>query len=142
MALTVYLDASVIVPLFMRDALTDRARQYLRNARPALLVSDLGAAEFSSAVARKVRMGELSTDEAQAAFSTFDIWIASETGRAQISPDDAPMAERFIRRLDLTLRAPDAMHIAMALRLGATLATFDKAMEDSARALGCPLADA
>ncbi len=106
-----------------------------------MVVSDLAAAEVSSAVARKVRMGQLSMDEGRAVFATFDAWVASETDRAQLSPNDVPVADGFIRRLDLTLRAPDAMHIAMALRLGATLATFDKAMEESARALGCALAE-
>jgi predicted nucleic acid-binding protein len=142
LALRVYLDASVVVPLFTRDASTDRARQYLRTARPALVLSDFGAAEFASAVARKVRAGDLSADDGQAAFATFDAWVAGEVGRAQTSPTDIAAAESFIRRLDLTLRAPDAIHIAMAIRLGATLATFDRAMEASARTLGCAVADA
>jgi predicted nucleic acid-binding protein len=41
-----------------------------------------------------------------------------------------------IRRLDLNLRAPDAINLAIALRLGAALATFDRRMTENARTLG------
>ena len=49
-------------------------------------------------------------------------------------------AEGFLRRLDLTLRTPDAVHVALARRIGASLASFDKKMAASARALGADLA--
>jgi predicted nucleic acid-binding protein len=139
---TVYVDASVLVPLFTTDALSQRADRYFDEALPAILLSDFACAEFASAVARKARTAVMSTDEARTAFSAFDTWTSQQATRVQVSSADIALADSFIRRLDLTLRAPDAMHIAMALRLGATLATFDKAMEDSARALGCALADA
>lgn len=45
-------------------------------------------------------------------------------------------AEAFLRRLDLTLRAPNALHIAMAQRTGAALVTFDERMAGCARVLG------
>jgi predicted nucleic acid-binding protein len=45
-------------------------------------------------------------------------------------------AEGLVRRLDLTLRTPDALHIAIARRAGAALVTFDKAMATVAGALG------
>lgn len=138
--MTVYLDASVLVPLFSTDALSERADRYFDGELPAVYVSDFAAAEFASAVARKVRTLALSVEQARAAFTEFDVWVLTEVTRVQVSPADISVADTFIRRLDLTLRAPDAMHIAMALRLGVTLATFDKAMEESARALGCPLA--
>ena len=55
---------------------------------------------------------------------------------------DVTAAASFIRRLDLTLRMADAINIAMAQRIGATLATFDVKMRDSARAIGVPVAAA
>lgn len=139
--MSVCLDASVIVPLFTRDAFTDRARFYLRSVRPALTVSDFASAEFASAVARKVRIEHLSHEESRAAFATFDVWMTSEVVRAQTLPADISTAESFIRRLDLNLRAPDAIHIAIALRLDADLATFDERMADCARLLGCRVVD-
>jgi predicted nucleic acid-binding protein len=47
-----------------------------------------------------------------------------------------------IRQLDLPLLAPDALHIAMAKRAGAVLATFDTKMAASAKNLGLDLAGA
>jgi uncharacterized protein len=48
---------------------------------------------------------------------------------------DIASAASFIRRLDLNLRAPDAINIAIADRIGAALATFDDRMAAAARAL-------
>jgi predicted nucleic acid-binding protein len=47
-----------------------------------------------------------------------------------------PRRQVMLRRLDLNLRTPDAIHIAIAQRLGAELATFDVRMAESAEALG------
>ncbi len=46
----------------------------------------------------------------------------------------------FIRRFDLALRTPDALHIAAAGRLSAKLATFDVKMAAAATALGLEIA--
>jgi predicted nucleic acid-binding protein len=51
-------------------------------------------------------------------------------------------AEAFLRRLDLNLRTPDALNIAIAQRVGALLVSFDEKMAASARALGTPTEDA
>jgi uncharacterized protein len=45
-----------------------------------------------------------------------------------------------LRRLDLTLRTSDALHIAIAQRVNATQVTFDRSMARSARALGIAVA--
>jgi predicted nucleic acid-binding protein len=42
----------------------------------------------------------------------------------------------LVRRVDLGLRAPDAINIAIAQRCGAHLLTFDAKMARSARTLG------
>jgi predicted nucleic acid-binding protein len=72
-------------------------------------------------------------------FVVFDTWTAGETERVQTTSGDIARAAAFIRRLDLTLRAPDAIHIAIAQRVGADLLTFDTPMAKSARALGSSL---
>ncbi len=60
--------------------------------------------------------------------------------RVEISAGDVAVATAFLRRLDLPLRTPDALHIAIAGRIGATLVTFDQRMAISARALGMAVA--
>lgn len=138
--MSIYLDASILVALFTNDALSERADAFLRNAAPVtVLVSDFAGAEFASAIARRVRMGELSADEARIAFANFDAWNARAATRAETAPADMAAAAAFLRRLDLTLRTPDALNIAIAQRLGAALATFDIKMAASAAALGVEL---
>lgn len=138
----VYLDASVLVSLFINDLLTTRARTYLRDHQPLVAVSDFARAEFASACARRVRTGEITADEARAAFFTFDAWTARVAQSIETSATDVAIAEAFLRRLDLTLRTPDALNIAIAQRVGAMLATFDQKMAASAQALGTALAPA
>jgi predicted nucleic acid-binding protein len=57
-----------------------------------------------------------------------------------MTPGDLAAATMFLRRLDPPLRTPDAVHIAIAQRLGTTLVTFDRQMAASARALGTAVA--
>lgn len=133
--MTLYLDASVLVALFTADALTARADTYLRAHRPIVVVSDFAAAELASAIARRVRMGEIADGEARSVFTTFDAWLAKVAGRADTMAGDVAVAAAYLRRLDLTLRTPDALHIAIAQRIGAGLLTFDEKMAASARAL-------
>jgi len=114
----------------------------MKNAGSSLIVSDFAGAEFASVVARMVRTKELKKTEARALFSKFDNWKLTSAKQMYLEPADVAAAETFLRRLDLTLRAPDALHIAMAKRAGAVLATFDTKMAASAKNLGLDLAGA
>jgi hypothetical protein len=59
----------------------------------------------------------------------------------ETAPSDIATAG-FIRRLDLTLRAPDAINIAIAWRVGVALATFDAGMASCGATLGVTVAAA
>lgn len=138
----VYLDASVIVALLTQDLFTDRAKAFLGLGSPALIISDYAAAEFASVIARRVRTQALTIAEARTAFSNLDVWSARAAQRVETIAADIAAAAGFIRRLDLTLRTPDAVNIAIAQRTGAILATFDIRMAESAGALGLAVAPA
>ena len=134
--MSLYLDASLLVAIFIEDALSANADALLASNTRALLVSDFAAAEFASALARLVRMGELSAEAAHAAFANFDAWTARLSPRLRTEASDVIDAEGFLRRLDLTLRTADALNIAIVRRHGLTLATFDRRMAAVATALG------
>lgn len=136
--MSVYLDASVLVPLFVEDVFTARADAFLRKLSEQVIVSDFAAAEFASSVARKVRMHRLDPSDARTAFAAFDAWATDGASHAETGTADLAAATTFLRRLDLTLRAPDAINIAVSVRLAAPLATFDVAMRDAAERLGAP----
>ena len=134
-----YLDASILVALFTDDALTERAEAYLGGS-PEVVVSDYCGAQFASAVARKVRTRAVPASKVAAVFAAFDEWTERASGRATTEAGDVSVAVTYLRRLDTTLRTHDAIHIAIAQRVGAALATFDERMAASARALGVEVA--
>ncbi len=86
--------------------------------------------------ARRVRMGELAPGAAREAFADLDGWLLGGVQRVEMTSADVHAAGGFIRRLDLNLRTPDALHIALSSRCGASLATFDTRMLENARVLG------
>ena len=133
------LDASVIVALFVADAQTERAERFLATQHPTLVVSDFAEAEFVSAVGGHVRIGRLDLARARSALTAFDGW-ASRTARVETRAADVAAASAMLRRLDLVLRTPDALNIAIAHRIGAALATFDRKMAACAETIGVPVA--
>ena len=77
------------------------------------------------------------------AFAVFDQFTARKAAqRVETCSADMKVAEGFLRGLNLPLRAPDALNIAIAQRIGASLLTFDVKMAASARALGLDVAAA
>jgi len=138
-AVSVYLDVNVIVPLFAIDPLNERVEKALRGLHEDLIVSNFSAAKFSAEIARRVRTRDLRAGEAQAAFSNFDTWCARHTRLVEIDSSDIAGATGLMRRLDLSLRTPDALHIAMVQRAGCRLLTFDRTMATVARTLGVEL---
>ena len=131
--MSLYLDASVLVTLFVIDPSSARAEAFLSAHPEIVVVSDFGVAEFSSAVGRRVRTRDLTREDGQLAFSNLDTW-------EEITTADIDAANRILRRLDINLRTPDAIHIAISRRLDATLVTFDRSMAAGARALGIAVA--
>lgn len=134
--MTIYLDNSVVVPLLLPDALAERAEAFLFSRPTGLIVSDFISAEFASVVGIRLRSGKLTVRDARAALTNFDLWSGQRTLGAETTTSDIRAAESMLRRLDLTLRAPDAINLAIAQRMGANLATFDTKMAASANKLG------
>jgi predicted nucleic acid-binding protein len=62
--------------------------------------------------------------------------MAAHATITETQGEDFSAATVFLRRFDLGLRTPDALHIAIAARLGAKLVTFDVKMAAAAAALG------
>jgi predicted nucleic acid-binding protein len=139
-AVSHYLDASLLVALLTIEPFSERADGFVRDHPIDLVVSDFAAAEFASAIARRVRMREVTLDQARMDLTDFDRWAARSAEPLEITAADVVLASAFLRRLDLVLRTPDAIHIAMAQRIAATLVTFDRQMIASARALGMAVA--
>jgi predicted nucleic acid-binding protein len=130
-----YLDTNAIIGLLTADPLSARVGAVLRRGAEPLIISDFAAAEFSAVVGRKARTGVITRQHALDALAALDQWRV-RISRIELEAGDIARADVFLRRLDLPLQAPDAIHIAMAQRLNATLVTFDRQMASAARVLG------
>lgn len=133
--MSVYLDTSVIVSFFANDGFREPAERAFASLTAPAFVSDLTALEVSSAFSQLVRMQKILLADAHAAIADFDTWRATQHGPVIVSADFMA-AQTFLRRFDLNLRGPDALHIAAAQRIAAPLLTFDEAMAGCARRLG------
>ena len=100
------------------------------------MVSDFAAAEVASALSRLVRMDRLTMTEAKERLADFDDWRAGATERADMDAHDCRLANSYVRRFELKLRAPDALHAAICRRLGLRLVTLDRRLAAAARELG------
>lgn len=131
--MTFYLDTSVLVSAFVEDDHSDRAAAFLvRNAN--VVVSRWAQAEFSSALAFRSRAGSLADEDRRAIETTFDDW-ADLQARCPLDEADVSRCRRLIRER-VRLRTPDALHLAMVLRHGFRLATFDRDLAYAAEVQG------
>jgi len=131
-----YLDASILTATLVEQPATSAVRAYLIGTVQELLVSDFAAAEVASALSRLVRMRRLTADDASARLNDFEIWRAEASSLTDVHGADARLAYAYVRRFDLRLRAPHALHLAMARRLDATLVTLDRRLANAAEQLG------
>lgn len=134
------LDASALVSLFVLDVHSPTIRGHLRAERPGVGVSDFAVAEFAAVVARRVRAGGCTLDQAGRLLSVQDRWTGENAEALDVEPVDVRAATALVRRFDLGLRAPDAPHLATCQRPQLRLLTFDQGQAAAAGRLGLPLA--
>ncbi|NER07231.1 MAG: type II toxin-antitoxin system VapC family toxin, partial [Okeania sp. SIO3C4] len=130
------LDTSVVVPLYCLEALTNTVEELLVN-EPELGLSDLARVEFSSAIARRVRMGEISRQSARDIIEQFQAHIDAELyALIEVESIHYRIAREWIGGLETSLRTLDALHLAIAYCRDITLVTADAGLANSAGALG------
>jgi predicted nucleic acid-binding protein len=133
--MSIYLDTSVLIPTLVKEAASDAVEASLTRGQERL-ISDFAAVEVASVLSRFVRTGQLHAAEAVARLADFETWRAATSLPADLRAADARLAYAYVRRFELMLRAPDALHLAIANRLEATLVTLDRRMERAAQELG------
>lgn len=134
--MTAYLDASVLIPTVVSEPATAAVDAFMDSCRTSLIISEFAAAEVASALSRLVRTGRLQSRNAQDCLSDFDAWRSASTQGIDVLSADVSLAHVYVRRFDLMLRTPDALHAAICRRADLTLVTLDKRLAAAARALG------
>ena len=136
----ILLDASALVSLFVTDGNSDAVHAYLSAAKPVIGVNDFAAAEFASAVSLRLRSRQIALPEATELLAVFDEWVPGNAKSIPLEAADLRAAAAMVRRFELGLRAPDAVHLALCQRLSIPLLTYDIRQSKAARALGIKLA--
>ena len=134
--MSAYLDASVIIPSLVKEPGSSAVDAFMSEVDEELVVSEFAAAEVASALSRLVRTGLIALEEAGPRLADFDAWRASSTDDMDLRAADARMANVIVRRFDLGLRAPDALHAAMCHRGDHLLVTLDRRLASAAPELG------
>ncbi len=133
--MSIYLDASAILPTLVAEPASGAVDAFLNGYQGPLVVSEFAAAEVASALSRLARTGRLTPSDAAARLADFDAWRGALQD-VDVTPADVRLAHVFVRRFDLMLRAPDALHAAICRREGMQLVTCDTRLAAAAEELG------
>lgn len=132
-----YFDTSAVLPYYREEAHSAQIQALLSAQTEPVLISHLTEVEFASALARWVRMGELTERQANRVEAA---WYEDvEEGRfllQPIAPGHFERARHWLLSRKTVLRTLDALHLATAAAHEAELVSLDTAMIDAAEFLG------
>ncbi|MBD2182685.1 type II toxin-antitoxin system VapC family toxin [Planktothrix sp. FACHB-1355] len=130
----IYLDTSVIVLFYLPEALSIAILELLAiEEQPAL--SQL--VEMFSALSRRVRMREISQEQAREIAEQFQIHLdGGFYTRIPLEPIHYQQAREWIARFDTALRTLDAIHLAIAAANDLRLVTADETLAEAGNVFG------
>ncbi len=133
----IYLDTSAIVPYYLPEKLSDFVEQLLQKQEDKPIISQLVEVELFSALSRRVRMGEVSQNDARRITELFENHLNEGLYRPVLLENQHYcLARDWISRFDLPLRTLDALHLAVCSINNVSLVTADDKLAQSATILG------
>jgi predicted nucleic acid-binding protein len=137
----IYLDTSFVAPLILHEATSARVERFVaRLPAGEPTVSHWTRVEFSSLLAREVRMGGLPRQAALDAEVEFDSVVAESFVVLVPAVADFDLAKKYLTNHATGLGAGDALHLAIAANRGASaIYSLDKTLVKAGRTLGLPV---
>jgi predicted nucleic acid-binding protein len=136
-----YFDTSFLVPLILPEATSDSIAAFVGGlSTEEFAVSHWTMVEFSSLIAREVRMGGLDVQTATRADARFESMVNESFSVLLPNADDFGLAKRYLGRFETGLRAGDALHLAIANNHRAeVIYTLDRTLLDAGKILNLPV---
>ena len=132
----IYLDTSVLGAIFFREpGAADLVARFESQRKESLMISAWTLTEMASIGGIKQRTGAIDTETRQQALANFQRFASMRLGMTEIEPADFRTAAVLIES-PADLRAGDALHLAVARRLGARIASLDHRLCAAAEVLG------
>jgi len=136
----VYCDTSVLVALLTSEPATPAVKRWFAGLDSSLLSADWSIAEFHSAIAIKIRTGQLSEAQAATTLELFEQLGAGGLRWLPVSRAAFHAAASLVDEYRWNLRGGDALHLAVAQELGIKrFATLDGNQRANAERLGLVL---
>lgn len=137
--MTTYLDTSLLVAALVPESASNRVHRWL-EAQDAgtLAISGWTITEFASALAIKVRIGDLTLEQRADAQAAWTILRTASLTTLLVNELHFVVAAAYVDRPDLGLRSGDALHLAVASANGCSIATLDALQAKAAPACGVP----
>ena len=132
----VYVDTSVLVPLFLNERYSVAITNWYARERGELVAAACCVPEFASALGIKQRTGAIGLQQAQSAWARFKRMVAADVRLLPVEPASFHRAAELVLHSASGLRASDALHLACAETAGARhIATLDDVLSRIARRL-------
>lgn len=132
----VYVDTSVLVPLFLNEPDSVAVATWYAREKSELVAAGWCVPEFASALGIKQRTGAIDKQQAQGAWARFERMVAADLRLLPVEPASFHRAAELVLDAASGLRAGDALHLACAETVGAKrMATLDEVLSRHARRL-------
>ncbi|MGA2792541.1 MAG: type II toxin-antitoxin system VapC family toxin [Roseiarcus sp.] len=136
-----YFDTSFVAPLILDEPTSTEVERFIAGL-PAgeLAISHWTRVEFSSLLAREVRMGGLKSQAAGKADAQFEAIVQESFAVFLPSAGDFDLAKKYLGTHGTGLWAGDALHLAIAsARRAEAIYSLDKTLLKAGKVLGLPV---
>jgi len=132
----VYVDTSVLVPLFLNEPHSVAAAKWYSREKSELVAAAWCIPEFASALGIKLRTGAIDVQQARGAWTRFERMVAADLRLLPVEAVHFHRAAELVLDAASALRAGDALHLACAEAAGAKyMATLDDVLARNAQRL-------